>query len=47
MKKQLQKIPIYNDLVLPYHFVQALIASNKYRHPAKKNTRHRGYWYQW
>jgi len=36
MKKQLEKLPFYNDLVRPYHFLQAIVASNKYHHPAKK-----------
>ena len=35
MKKQLQKLPFYNDLVLPYHFAQAVAATTKYHHPAK------------
>ena len=35
MKKQLQKLPFYNDLVLPYHFAQAVVATTKYHHPAK------------
>lgn len=30
------KIPAYNSLVLPYHYLQALRASTKYKHPAKK-----------
>ena len=29
------KIPAYNSLVLPYHYLQALRASNKFKHPAK------------
>ena len=36
MKKLLEKIPFYNDLVRPYHFMQAVVATNKYHHPAKK-----------
>ena len=36
MKAQLQKLPFYNQAVLPYHYVQALFASTKYHHPAKK-----------
>ena len=36
MKKQLEKLPFYNDLVRPYHFMQAVVATNKYHHPAKK-----------
>ncbi len=29
------KIPAYNSLVLPYHYLQAYHASNKYHHPAR------------
>ena len=36
MKKQLQKLPFYNQAVLPYHYAQAIIATTKYHHPAKK-----------
>ncbi len=36
MKKLLEKLPFYNQAVLPYHFVQALVASTKNHHPAKK-----------
>lgn len=36
IKKTLEKLPFYNELVLPYHFVQAATAANKYHHPAEK-----------
>ncbi len=36
MKKLLQKLPFYNQLVLPYHLGQAVVATTKYHHPAKK-----------
>ncbi|MDO4611854.1 MAG: UDP-N-acetylmuramoyl-L-alanyl-D-glutamate--2,6-diaminopimelate ligase [Candidatus Saccharibacteria bacterium] len=36
MKKYLEKIPGYDQLVLPYHFTQSVIASLKYSFPAKK-----------
>ena len=35
MKKLLEKLPFYNQAVLPYHYAQAAIASAKYHHPAK------------
>ena len=35
MKKLLEKLPFYNQAVLPYHYAQAVIASAKYHHPAK------------
>ncbi len=35
MKSTLQKLPGYNDLVLPYHFAQSLVASIKYHFPAR------------
>ncbi|MBQ3470733.1 UDP-N-acetylmuramoyl-L-alanyl-D-glutamate--2,6-diaminopimelate ligase [Candidatus Saccharibacteria bacterium] len=35
MKKFLEKIPFYNTLVLPYHFLQAILANLIYRRPAK------------
>ena len=35
MKKLLEKIPFYNTLVLPYHFLQAILANLIYRRPAK------------
>jgi len=36
MKKLLEKLPFYNQAVLPYHWAQGLIATTKYGHPAKK-----------
>ncbi len=36
MKKLLEKLPFYNQLVLPYHFLQAVYANCKFRHPAKR-----------
>ena len=36
MKKLLEKLPFYNQAVLPYHFAQSVIATTKYHHPAKK-----------
>lgn len=36
MKKQLEKLPFYNDLVLPYHFAQSVVAGLKYHFPGKK-----------
>lgn len=35
LKKPLEKLPFYNDLALPYHWAQAVIATTKYHHPAK------------
>ena len=35
MKKALEKLPFYNQAVLPYHFAQSIVASTKYHHPAK------------
>ena len=35
-KSKLEKLPFYNDAVLPYHYVQSVIAGAKYHHPAKK-----------
>ena len=35
MKEKLQKLPFYNKMVLPYHFVQAEAASIKYGFPGK------------
>lgn len=35
LKSRIQKLPFYNEAVLPYHLLQAIIASNKYHHPAK------------
>ena len=36
MKERLQKLPFYNKMVLPYHFVQAETAGIKYGFPGKK-----------
>lgn len=36
MKKLLEKLPFYNSLVLPYHYLQAVAAGTKYHHPGKK-----------
>ena len=36
MKQLLEKLPFYNTAVLPYHFLQAVIAKQKYHSPAKK-----------
>ncbi len=36
MKKLLEKLPFYNQAVLPYHYAQAVVASAKNHHPAKK-----------
>ena len=36
IKKALEKIPYYNQLVLPYHYMQALVASAKNSFPGKK-----------
>ena len=36
MKKLLQKLPFYNQAVLPYHWGQAVLATTKYHHPARK-----------
>ena len=36
MKKALEKLPFYNQMVLPYHFAQSVVATTKYHHPAKK-----------
>lgn len=35
MKKALEKLPFYNQAVLPYHWAQGIIATTKYHHPAK------------
>ena len=35
MKHFLEQLPFYNQAVLPYHWVQGLVASIKYHHPAK------------
>ena len=36
MKKLLEKLPFYNDMVLPYHFAQSVAAGFKYNWPGKK-----------
>ena len=36
MKKTLEKLPFYNQAVLPYHFAQSVIAEAINHHPAKK-----------
>ena len=36
MKKLLEKLPFYNQAVLPYHFAQSVVANLKYHSPAKK-----------
>ena len=36
MKKLLEKLPFYNEAVLPYHFAQSVIATVKYKFPGKK-----------
>ena len=36
IKTTLEKLPFYNQAVLPYHFIQAVIASTKNGFPAKK-----------
>ncbi|MBR3322042.1 UDP-N-acetylmuramoyl-L-alanyl-D-glutamate--2,6-diaminopimelate ligase [Candidatus Saccharibacteria bacterium] len=35
LKKFLEKLPFYDDLVLPYHYAQSVAAGIKYHHPAK------------
>lgn len=36
MKKLIEKLPFYNQAVLPYHWLQAATATIKYHHPAKQ-----------
>lgn len=36
MKQLLEKLPFYNQAVLPYHYVQSIIAGAKYGFPGKK-----------
>lgn len=36
LKSALEKIPIYNDAVLPYHYAQSVFAGVKYGWPGKK-----------
>ncbi len=35
MKQLLEKLPFYNEAVLPYHFLQSVVAGVKYHFPAK------------
>ena len=35
IKSKLEKLPFYNDAVLPYHYAQSVVAGIKYHHPAK------------
>ena len=35
MKEKLEKLPFYNQAVLPYHWAQGAVATTKYHHPAK------------
>ncbi len=36
MKQFLEKLPFYNEAVLPYHYAQAVAASVKYKFPGRK-----------
>ncbi len=36
LKSSIEKLPFYNDLVLPWHWLQAVAAAQKYHFPAKK-----------
>ncbi len=36
MKQLLEKLPFYNEAVLPYHYAQAIVAGLKYKFPGKK-----------
>ena len=36
IKKQLEKLPFYNNMVLPYHYLQSVMAGTKYGFPGKK-----------
>ena len=36
MKQLLEKLPFYNQAVLPYHFLQSVISGTKYGFPGKK-----------
>lgn len=36
IKQSLEKLPFYNNAVLPYHYLQAVTASVKYQFPGKK-----------
>ncbi|MBR3052255.1 UDP-N-acetylmuramoyl-L-alanyl-D-glutamate--2,6-diaminopimelate ligase [Candidatus Saccharibacteria bacterium] len=35
MKQFLENLPFYNQAVLPYHWIQGVIATTKYQHPAR------------
>lgn len=35
MKQLLERLPFYNQAVLPYHFAQSVVAGLKYHHPAR------------
>ena len=36
MKQLLEKLPFYNELMLPYHFLQSVVAGFKYHFPAHR-----------
>ncbi len=36
MKEKLEKLPFYNQAVLPYHYAQSVVAGIRYRFPGKK-----------
>lgn len=36
MKEKLEKLKFYNQLVLPYHYLQSLAAGVRYGFPGKK-----------
>lgn len=36
MKEKLEKLPFYNEAVLPYHFAQSVVAGFKYKFPSRK-----------
>lgn len=36
MKELIEKLPFYNEAVLPYHFVKSLVAGTRYGFPGKK-----------
>ncbi|MBO7718300.1 UDP-N-acetylmuramoyl-L-alanyl-D-glutamate--2,6-diaminopimelate ligase [Candidatus Saccharibacteria bacterium] len=36
MKQFLSRLPLYNEMVLPYHYAQSVVASIKYGYPGKK-----------
>ena len=35
LKTRLEKLPFYNEAVLPYHYIQSVLASIRYHYPAK------------